>query len=108
MSAKAISEATGKRILNNFLTGECQFYSPSRFLSVNTDTSVDDAVNENPWLKSTSLVVKPDQLIKRRGKLGLIKVNADLPTVKTWIAEKMSQDVTVCSNCVYGTNLFWS
>ena len=38
------------------------------------------------------LVVKPDQLIKRRGKLGLIKVNVDFPTVKSWVIERMGQD----------------
>ena len=39
--------------------------------------------------------MKPDQLIKRRGKLGLIKVNADLPEVKKWVQERMNQDQTV-------------
>ncbi|KAJ4440235.1 hypothetical protein ANN_08374 [Periplaneta americana] len=38
------------------------------------------------------LVVKPDQLIKRRGKLGLIKVNADFATVKSWVGERMGKD----------------
>jgi succinyl-CoA synthetase beta subunit len=38
------------------------------------------------------LVVKPDQLIKRRGKLGLIKVNADFPEVKSWVEERMGKD----------------
>jgi ATP citrate (pro-S)-lyase len=42
------------------------------------------------------LVVKPDQLIKRRGKLGLIKVNADFSTVKSWVIERMGKDQKVC------------
>jgi ATP citrate (pro-S)-lyase len=41
------------------------------------------------------LVVKPDQLIKRRGKLGLIKVNADFQEVKSWVEERMGQDQKV-------------
>lgn len=41
------------------------------------------------------LVVKPDQLIKRRGKLGLIKVNADFAEVKAWVAERLGKDITV-------------
>ena len=32
----------------------------------------------HPWLLTTPLVVKPDQLIKRRGKSGLILLNADV------------------------------
>lgn len=38
------------------------------------------------------LVVKPDQLIKRRGKLGLIAVNKNLAQVKSWISERMGKD----------------
>ena len=41
------------------------------------------------------LVVKPDQLIKRRGKLGLIKVNASFGEVKTWVGEKMGVDMQI-------------
>jgi len=40
-------------------------------------------------------VVKPDQLIKRRGKLGLIKVNVGLEEVKAWVNERMNKDVQV-------------
>lgn len=39
-----------------------------------------------------SLVVKPDQLIKRRGKLGLIAVNKNLNQVKQWVTERMGKD----------------
>ena len=39
--------------------------------------------------------MKPDQLIKRRGKLGLVKVNCDLSAVKEWLSEKMGQVLTV-------------
>ena len=48
------------------------------------------------------LVVKPDQLIKRRGKLGLIQVNVNADQAKEWITERMGKDVKViffCSQC---------
>lgn len=38
------------------------------------------------------MVVKPDQLIKRRGKLGLIAVNKKFQDVKQWIQERMLKD----------------
>jgi ATP citrate (pro-S)-lyase len=38
------------------------------------------------------LVVKPDQLIKRRGKLGLIAVNKNFQQVKQWVNERMAKD----------------
>jgi len=40
-------------------------------------------------------VVKPDQLIKRRGKLGLIAVGVDFPTAKQWVLERMNKDQKV-------------
>ena len=36
--------------------------------------------------------MNPDQLIKRRGKLGLIKVNANFNEVKEWVIERMGRD----------------
>ena len=45
------------------------------------------------------LVVKPDQLIKRRGKLGLIKANVDLASIQEWLIEKLNKEIKV-SVCV--------
>ena len=36
------------------------------------------------------MIAKPDQLIKRRGKLGLIKIKTDLENARDWIREKMA------------------
>lgn len=44
-----------------------------------------------------ALVVKPDQLIKRRGKLGLIAVNKNFQDVKQWINERMAKDQKIGS-----------
>lgn len=52
---------------------------------------------ENPWLASTPLVVKPDQLIKRRGKAGLLAVNKTWPEVQAWISERMGKTQQVCA-----------
>ena len=41
------------------------------------------------------LVAKPDQLIKRRGKLGLIKVKADFEEAGGWIKERIGKDQQV-------------
>ena len=40
-------------------------------------------------------MAKPDQLIKRRGKLGLVKVNVDFDEAKGWVAERMGKDISV-------------
>lgn len=36
--------------------------------------------------------MKPDQLIKRRGKLGLIAVNKNFKEVKQWVCDRMGKD----------------
>ncbi len=50
-----------------------------------------------PFIRPTvqKLVVKPDQLLKRRGKLGLVKVNATLSEVQSWVGEHMEKELTV-------------
>lgn len=47
------------------------------------------------------LVVKPDQLIKRRGKLGLIKAGVDLTGVKNWLENKLGIEFKVSDNCLW-------
>lgn len=37
-------------------------------------------------------MVKPDQLIKRRGKLGLIGVKKNFNEVQQWIGDRMNKD----------------
>ncbi|KAI1285088.1 ATP-citrate synthase [Halotydeus destructor] len=92
MSAKAIREATGKDLLNRHLNQTC---ARCKFATINEETNFANVVSANPWLAEQKLVVKPDQLIKRRGKLGLIKVNATVPEVKQWIDQRIGKDVQV-------------
>ncbi|XP_039307125.1 ATP-citrate synthase isoform X3 [Solenopsis invicta] len=91
MAAKAIREATGKDLINRKLLAGTKA-AKCRFVSITDSTDWINIVNEHPWLKTEKLVVKPDQLIKRRGKLGLIKVNADLVTVQKWIEQYMNKE----------------
>lgn len=94
MSAKAIREATGKDIINRNLSADTAAVQ-CRFASVDPSTKFSDLVAQNPWLKTEKLVVKPDQLIKRRGKLGLIAVNKNLDDVQKWVADRMNKDQKV-------------
>ncbi|KAL5476926.1 ACL1 [Sanghuangporus weigelae] len=47
------------------------------------------------WVHTTKLVAKPDQLIKRRGKAGLLALNKTWPEAKQWIEERAGKPVTV-------------
>ncbi|KAG5324041.1 ACLY synthase, partial [Pseudoatta argentina] len=91
MAAKAIRETTGKDLINRKLSVGTKV-AKCRFVSITENTNWIDIVNEHSWLKTERLVVKPDQLIKRRGKLGLIKVNADLIAVQKWIEQHMNKE----------------
>lgn len=53
------------------------------------------AESQHPWLLTTKLVAKPDQLIKRRGKGGLLCLDCTWPQVKEWIAERAGKEITV-------------
>lgn len=48
------------------------------------------------WVHSTKLVAKPDQLIKRRGKAGLLALNKDWQDAKKWILERAGKPQKVC------------
>jgi len=98
MSAKAIREVKGKQLLSKYLSS---IIAPVQACTYNGLKDWDQLVKENPWLLTQKLVVKPDQLIKRRGKLGLIKVNVDLNEVKKWVAEKMDKETQVKLNFLH-------
>jgi hypothetical protein len=107
MSAKSIFEADGKAILNYHLTrapvikptplpASATHNPPPKLASLYfpADADVggilDQAEATYPWLlqPGAKFVAKPDQLIKRRGKSGLLALNKEWPEAKAWIAER--------------------
>ena len=114
MSAKAILEADGKAIVNYHLTraptikpsplpAPTTHNPPSKLASLHfpEDKAVADVLNQAevtfPWLLApgAKFVAKPDQLIKRRGKSGLLALNKSWADAKAWIAERAGKPVTV-------------
>lgn len=96
MSAKAINECTGKRLINehylNFDDSDCKVQFESKpFVSIGPDTNWNSVLKQNDWLRrdGARFVVKPDQLIKRRGKLGLVALNKTINEVHDWIFKDM-------------------
>ncbi|CAH2227069.1 jg15131, partial [Pararge aegeria aegeria] len=68
---------------------------PCRFAVFEQGTIWEDELGKNPWLTKEQLVVKPDQLIKRRGKLGLVGVNKTAAEVRRWLSEHTNKDQKV-------------
>ncbi|KAG0354623.1 citrate synthase, partial [Podila minutissima] len=124
MSAKAVREYDGKLLLAHWLlrapvpatsvsaTGSKFVQPATRLAHVGIDTAflhdhvvfsqhvqtlLDHLEQTHPWLLNTKLVAKPDQLIKRRGKSGLLLLNADWAEVRTWITSYAGKEVVVDS-----------
>ncbi|XP_062994358.1 ATP-citrate synthase isoform X1 [Elgaria multicarinata webbii] len=95
MSAKAISEQTGKEFLYKYICTSSAIQNRFKYARVTPDTDWDRLIQEHPWLLTERLVVKPDQLIKRRGKLGLVGVNLDLDQVKAWLKPRLGKETTI-------------
>ena len=97
MAQKAIREAHGKKMMARLL-GEYsggKYSLEDRYISIGPETDLKKLPKDNPWLEKTQLVVKPDQLIKRRGKSGLLLLNAKWADAQKWIAEKMGKELAV-------------
>ncbi|KAJ9455903.1 putative ATP-citrate synthase [Diplonema papillatum] len=92
MSAKAIREYDGKRLLSEFLDTRGADWTARQVL-ITPESDLEALPHAHPWLTSNKLVAKPDQLIKRRGKGGLILLNADWEKAKAWIKERMQKEV---------------
>lgn len=106
MSAKAIREYDGKRLLSTWQTTNSAepakqepfqgvLITPVIFDSTVPDVSWESVERDHPWIVSTALVVKPDQLIKRRGKSNLLLLNASWMEVKDWIIGQMGKEVQI-------------
>ncbi|TMW67465.1 hypothetical protein Poli38472_011085 [Pythium oligandrum] len=103
MSAKAIREFDGKRILGTALPA---FHLNTKFAQIRAQRDAEDrdaffaeVEATNPWLTTLTedvrLVVKPDQLIKRRGKANLLLLNATWEQVKEWVWERINKKIRV-------------
>ncbi len=114
MAAKSILEADGKAILNYHLTrapvikptplpAQSTHNPPSKLASLyfpeHADVKgvLDQAETTYPWLlvPGSKFVAKPDQLIKRRGKSGLLALNKSWPESREWIQARAGREQQV-------------
>lgn len=97
MAQQGIREYDAKSILakhiGRFSNGTFKYHG--RVAMVTPDANIEALGKEKPWLKTDKLVVKPDQLFGKRGKHGLLLVNATYSEAKNWIEEKMNSIVEV-------------
>ena len=97
MAQKGIREFHAKRFLSNFLAQnpEYGFSYSGEVAPLTPEVSIKNLVSSNAWIVTKKLVVKPDMLFGKRGKHGLILLNATFEEAEKWINEKMSTEVQV-------------
>ncbi|MFX1592402.1 MAG: ATP citrate lyase citrate-binding domain-containing protein [Promethearchaeota archaeon] len=96
MAQKNIYEYDAKKLLANQLPKyfpDFNFHNKLAIIESNTD--LDRLVNENPWIKSAKVVVKPDQLFGKRGKAKLILLDADLNQVKNFCKDNLNKEFLI-------------
>jgi len=71
------------------------FKYPAKFVQVSADTDLESLPQQVEWLNNEKLVVKPDVIIGKRGKHGLVLLDQDWETVKEWLKEKLNQEITI-------------
>jgi ATP citrate (pro-S)-lyase len=108
MSTKPIREYEGKLLLKRFLEEQFGMHlKPVRLdltayggerdgeNAVKITAQLQTLVDHHAWLKTTPLVIKPDQLLKRRGKNNLLLLNATLEQATHWLHAKALTDLEV-------------
>jgi len=97
MAQRGIREFDAKRMLaahwSEYLG--TTFSYDGKVVLVGPETKLDMLPKQYPWLKKEKLVVKPDQLFGKRGKHGLLKLDASFDEAKKWIKERMNKETKV-------------
>ena len=97
MAQRGIREYDAKRLLAKYIEkfSNRKFHYEGNIALITSKYSIEDAAKENEWIKTKRLTVKPDQLFGKRGKHGLVLLNADFEQAKEWINERMEKEVQI-------------
>lgn len=96
MAQRGIREYDAKRLLARILPEYLKDFSYRGELAlVGPETDLEELEAREPWMKTSRLVVKPDQLFGKRGKHGLVVLDATWPEAEKYLRENMGAEVTV-------------
>lgn len=92
MARKKIREFSAKTLLRRHHKS-----LPSNFISFQATAETDWAKlkQENPWLSTAKLVVKPDMLFGQRGKHDLVGLNLSIDDAEKFVKERLGRVITV-------------
>jgi succinyl-CoA synthetase beta subunit len=96
MAQKSIYEFAAKKLLAQELpTYFPNFNYHNKLAVVTLDTDLEKLVTNHPWLRTEKLAAKPDQLFGKRGKAGLLLLDADFNGLKAFINEKLGKEIVI-------------
>ena len=96
MAQKNIYEMDAKKLIASELPKYYpQFEYHNKIAIIEPSKDIDQVIEENPWMKTDKLVVKPDQLFGKRGKANLILLDADSNQMKEFCNEKLGKVSTI-------------
>lgn len=64
-------------------------------IMIDFSTDLNTLVQQYPWLLEQRLVIKPDQLFGKRGKLGLVLIDATFEQVKEYLLNRLNNEFTI-------------
>jgi ATP-citrate lyase beta-subunit len=97
MAQRGIREYHAKKMLAQYLPeySDNKCILSDKVALVTPTQSLEKLADQTSWITSSKLVVKVDQLIGKRGKQGLILLNATFEQAKRWLKEKMETTFTI-------------
>ncbi|MEI6221504.1 MAG: ATP citrate lyase citrate-binding domain-containing protein [bacterium] len=97
MAQRAIRECHAKKLLATYLTeiSGGKFAYEGKIVLVDGQTDFEAVKRDNPWLLTDKLVVKPDQLVGKRGKNNLLLLNATIDEAHAFISSNLNKEVTI-------------
>ncbi|CAI5458737.1 unnamed protein product [Closterium sp. Yama58-4] len=93
MARKKIREYDSKRLLKEHLKRLAGIDLTINSVQITSETDFAKLANEQPWMNSTRMVVKPDMLFGKRGKSGLVALDLDFAGVEAFVKSKLGKEV---------------
>ncbi len=92
MAQKNIYEYDAKKLLASELPKYYpEFKYHNRLVIIDSETDLEKAISENPWINTEKVVVKPDQLFGKRGKANLLLLDANCDEMKDFCSKNLNR-----------------
>jgi len=102
MARKKIREYNSKQLLKAHLARLLGIELSLQVAQVTQSTNFTELIDQNRWLTTSKLVVKPDMLFGKRGKHDLVGLNLSIAEVEAFIKARMGKHVEIdgCAGAV--------